>query len=91
MSHYYHLRNLSVVYHNQMLVMRANPKTEATRLALLSAIDEEMNALFDNQIEPNMKTKAAVIRASTKVKVASRHFFDAKKEDDTHEPTFKVI
>lgn len=91
MNNYYHLRNLSVVYHNRMLVMRANAQTEATRLVLLSAIDEEMNALFDNQIKPNMETKAAVIRASTKVKVATRHFFDAKKADDTHEPTFKVI
>lgn len=91
MNNYYHLRNLSVVYHNQMLVMRANAKTEATRLALLSAIDEEMNALFDNQMTPNMQTKAAVIRASTKVKVATRHFFEAKEADDTHEPTFKVI
>ena len=75
MNNYSCLANLSVVYHNQMLTPRSNPKTEAARIKALDALLGEMNST---------KTINNTIKAL-------RAFHKAKDEDNTFEPMFKVI
>lgn len=78
MNNYSLLRNLSVVYHNQMLVPRSNAKTEQARI---NALDALMTESFGRK---NAKT---AINATNSLQA----FHKAKDKDDTHEPMFKVI
>lgn len=91
MKHYSSLRNLSVVEHNQMLVMRSNPKTEASRLAVLDLLLVEMVARQEYQIKETMLNRKAIIKASNKTNKAIKYFFACKEQDNGFEPTFKVV
>lgn len=91
MHHYYSLRNLSVVAHNQMLVPRTNAKTEASRIKALDLLLVEMSARRDQQMNDTFANIKAVNKASAKTNKALQAFFKAKDKDDTHEPLFKVI
>ena len=75
MNNYSHLANLSVVYHNQMLTPRSNPKTEAARIKALEALSQEMSGRSD------YKNATRALRA----------FHKAKDKDNTFEPIFKVV
>jgi hypothetical protein len=75
MNKYSSLASLSVVYHNQMLTPRSNPKTEAARIKALDA----MLAEFSDR------------KAFKKATKALQAFHKAKDKDNTFEPMFKVI
>ena len=90
MHHYSSLRNLSVVEHNQMLSMRANAKTEASRLNALDHLLVEMEARRNCQMGVRLSDRA-LRKANAKTNKALQSFFKAKDRDNTFEPMFKVI
>jgi purine-nucleoside phosphorylase len=90
MNNYSSLRNLSVVEHNQMLVMRSNPKTETARIKALDLLLVEMEARRNYQMALPLSSKALRI-ASGKTNKALQSFFKAKDKDNGFEPTFKVV
>ena len=90
MHHYSSLRNLSVVEHNQMLSMRANAKTEASRLNALDHLLAEMEARRNCLLGVRLSDKA-LRKAHAKANKALQVFFKAKDKDNTLEPLFKVI
>ena len=90
MTHYSSLRNLSVVEHNQMLSIRANAKTEASRLNALDLLLVEMEARRNCLLGVRLSDKALRI-AHAKATKALQAFFKAKDRDNTFEPMFKVI
>jgi hypothetical protein len=90
MHHYSSLRNLSVVEHNQMLSMRANAKTEASRLNALDHLLVEMEARRNCLLGVRLSDRA-LRKANAKTNKALQSFFKAKDKDNTFEPMFKVI
>jgi purine-nucleoside phosphorylase len=90
MHHYSSLRNLSVVEHNQMLSIRANAKTEASRLNALDHLLVEMEARRNCQMGVRLSDRA-LRAANAKTNKALQSFFKAKDRDNTFEPMFKVI
>ena len=91
MKHYSSLRNLSVVEHNQMLTMRANPKTETARITALDLLLVEMEARRNQQMKDTFANCKTVNKASAKTNKALQSFFKAKDKDNAFEPTFKVV
>ena len=84
------IANLSVVFHNNLLAPRKDEATEAARIAFVTALAAEQDALLYVSCEPTNANKTAFAKARKAAIVTARHYFDRKEIDDTLAPLFWV-
>lgn len=90
MKNFNAIANLSVVFHNNLLVQRKDEATEAARLAFVTALATEQEALLNASCEPTKANKTTLAKARKAAIVKACRYFARKQIDDTLAPLFWV-